>query len=68
MCMSSPKTPEVVKVDPEKEAADAAAKAAAAANADAAARRSTRRNSALSTGAGMADTSQQLAGKTTLGS
>lgn len=67
MCMSSPKMPEVVKTDPEKEAADAAAKAAASANAEAAARRTTRRQSALATGAGMADSSAQLTGKTTLG-
>lgn len=69
MCFK-PKTPEVVRVDPKAEAEKAAAEAAVAANADAAQRRTSRRASALSTGAGLGASSPGSAlgyGKTTLG-
>jgi len=67
MCFSSPKTPEVVKRDPQAEADTAAAEAQAKANSETATRRVTRRQSALSTGAGLNTTSALGAGKTTLG-
>lgn len=70
MCFK-PKTPDVVRIDPKAEAEKAAAEAAVAANADAANRRTTRRMSALSTGAGLGSvpaTGSALGyGKTTLG-
>lgn len=67
MC-GSPKTPAVVTpVDPQVAADKAAAEAAAKANEETAARRTARRQSALSTGAGQAE-SALSAGKTTLGS
>lgn len=61
--------PEVVKVDPKVEADKNDAEATIKANAEAAARRTTRRNSALSTGAGLGNTASSAlsAGKTTLG-
>lgn len=66
MCGGGTKAPAVVaQPDPRKAADDAAAEAASKANADAAARRTTRRQSALSTGAG--NTSALTYGKTTLG-
>lgn len=65
MCLTQ-KTPQVVKSDPKAEAEAAAADAAVAANADAAARKTQRRMSALSTGAGVSG-SAISAGKPTLG-
>ncbi len=67
MCFSSPKTPEVVRRDPQAEADAAAAEAQAKANAETATRRVTRRQSAMSTGAGMNNASAIGAGKATLG-
>jgi hypothetical protein len=67
MCFPSPKTPEVVKRDPQAEADMAAAEAQAKANSETATRRVTRRQSALSTGAGLNTASALGAGKTTLG-
>lgn len=70
MCGGSPKTPEVVRVDPKAEADKAAADAAAAANAEAAARRTSKRRASLSTGAGVdnADAASAVsAGKSVLG-
>ena len=67
MCFTDPpKTPQVIRTDPVADAAKAAAEAQATANAETATRRTTRRMSALSTGAGVA-TSAMSAGKTTLG-
>jgi hypothetical protein len=65
----SPKmaTPNVVKSDPLADADKTAAEAQAKANAETATRRTTRRMSALSTGAGLAPASALGAGKTTLG-
>ena len=65
MCFK-PKTPEVVRVDPKAEAEKASAEAQVAANADAASRRTSRRASALSTGAGLGRSALGY-GKTTLG-
>jgi hypothetical protein len=67
MCYNNPSTPQVVKTDPVAEAAKAAAEAQATANAETATRRTTRRVSALSTGAGIAPASAMGAGKATLG-
>jgi hypothetical protein len=66
---ATPAVPEVVKVDPKVEADKADAEATVKANAEAAARRTTRRNSALSTGAGLGNVASTAlsAGKTTLG-
>ncbi|MDO8775690.1 MAG: hypothetical protein Q7K57_44715 [Burkholderiaceae bacterium] len=59
--------PEVVKVDPKVEADKIDADATAKANTEIAARRTARRGSALSTGAGLAPSSALSAGKQTLG-
>jgi len=60
--------PDVVKVDPKVEADKADAEATAKTNTEIAARRTARRGSALSTGAGLAPVSSALsAGKQTLG-
>jgi hypothetical protein len=68
MCFADPpKTPPIIRNDPVADAAKAAAEAQATANAETATRRTTRRMSALSTGAGLAPASALGAGKTTLG-
>lgn len=59
--------PEVVKVDPKAEAEKIDADATAKTNTEIAARRTARRGSALSTGAGLTPSSALSAGKQTLG-
>jgi hypothetical protein len=66
MCFPKPDVPPVVRTDPKAEADATAAEAQAKANAETAARRNAKRQSALSTGAGLA-ASAIGAGKTTLG-
>jgi hypothetical protein len=67
MCLPSPRTPQVVKTDSVADADKTAAEAQAKANAETATRRTARRKSALSTGAGLAPASALGAGKATLG-
>lgn len=68
MCLGSA-PPSVVQRDPKADALKADAESSALANADAAQRRTSRRGSALRTGAGLASTTSTAlgAGKTTLG-